>query len=80
MSKAGIDLSFRAYTRRDPVSGSTKTFLRDKHSRQSSRRLKEFQSCIASAMRGKTFRTGNARDNSVSVRSALASSAKQCAK
>ena len=80
MAKAGISLDFRAYARRDPVSGTTKTFLRKARSRQSSARLKAFQRCVADQMRGKTFRGGATRaENARAVRAAFASAAKGCA-
>lgn len=78
MAKAGVDLAFTAYSRRDPVSGSTKTFLRKAHSRQSSERLRRFQSCVADAMRGKTFRGGSAEENARAIREAFAGAARSC--
>lgn len=79
MAKAGIRLAFRAYSRRDPVTGVSKTFLRDARSRQTSPRLKAFQRCVADSMRGKTFRGGSATENARAIRSAFASAAKSCA-
>lgn len=71
-------LQFTPYTRRDPVKGTRGTYIRGAHSVQSSKRLKEFQSCVADAMRGKTFNSGNARENAAAVRNAFASAAKSC--
>ena len=77
MAKFAIQLT--PYTRRDPVKGTRGTYIRNAHSVQSSRRLKEFQSCVADAMRGKTFRSGNARENAAAIRNTFASAAKSCA-
>lgn len=79
MAKAGIRLAFRAYSRRDPVTGTTKTFLRDARSRQTSARLKAFQRCVADGMRGKTFRGASPAENARAVRNAFAGAAKACA-
>ena len=80
MAKAGISLNFTAYSRRDPVTGTKKTFLRNAHARQSSRRLKEFQKCVADAMRGTTARGPDPAENARAIRSAFASAAKSCAR
>lgn len=79
MAKAGFALGFSAYSRRDPVTGATKTFLRDKHSRQSSMRLKSFQKCVRSQMEGKTLRGGDPASNARAIRSAFSAAAKACA-
>lgn len=79
MAKAGISLNFTAYSRRDPVTGSTKTFLRNANSRQSSAELLKFQKCVADSMRGKSFKTGSAEENARAVREAFSSAAKACA-
>lgn len=78
MAKRGIDITFTAYSRRDPVTGTVKSHLRKKRSIQTSKRLKEFQACIRNAMAGKTFRTGKAGENAKAVRLALAAAAKNC--
>lgn len=79
MAKAGLKLAFRAYTRRDPVTGVSKTWLRDARSRQTSPRLKRFQRCVADAMRGKTFRGASPAENARAIRNAFAQAAKACA-
>lgn len=78
MAKAGISLAFHAYSRRDPVTGSTKTFLRNAHSRQSSMRLKNFQRCVADQMRGKSFRGSSPEEDARAVRMTFAQAAKAC--
>jgi len=78
MAKAGFELQFRPYTRRDPVYGTRKTYIRKARSVQTSPVLLKFKSCIRSAMTGKTFRGGTAKENASSVRRALAAAAKGC--
>ena len=71
-------LQFTPYTRRDPVKGERGSYIRGAHSVQSSKRLKEFQSCVADAMRGKKFEGKTARERAIAVRNAFASAAKSC--
>jgi hypothetical protein len=78
MAKTGISLAFHAYSRRDPVNGETKTFLRSAHSRQSSMRLKNFQKCVRQQMSGTTFRGGDPTANARSIRNAFSQAAKAC--
>lgn len=79
MAKAGFSLGFEPYERRDPVNGDTKTFMRTVHARQSSKRLKNFQRCVADKMRGQNFHGQGARQDSSAVRSAFTAAAKSCA-
>ena len=79
MAKAGINIGFKPFQHRDPVSGETKTFLRPEHSRQSSPRLKNFQKCVRSQMEGKHFASGNPQENSRAIRSTFTQAAKSCA-
>lgn len=79
MAKAGFAMAFEPFSRRDPVSGEVKTFIRDKHSRQSSMRLKNFQRCVRQQMEGKSFRGGDPASNARSIRSAFTQAAKACA-
>jgi hypothetical protein len=78
MAKAGISIGFHAYSRRDPVSGETKTWLRSAHSRQSSPRLKHFQACVRRNMEGKSFRGGDHSANARAVRTTFAAAARNC--
>jgi hypothetical protein len=78
MAKAGISLEFEPYSRRDPVSGATKTFIRNKHARQSSRRLKALQACVRDGMMGFTARSGDHAANARAVRERLAATARAC--
>lgn len=78
MAKAGINLAFTAYSRRDPVSGTVKTFLRSAHARQSSPELQRFKACVAGAMRGFKATGGTPAERSRSIRNALANAAKRC--
>lgn len=82
-AKAGFDAGAFAgglYQRRDPVSGSVKTFVRNPHARQSSAVLLEHQKCVRQGMAGKTFKGGDARADSLAVRQTLASVSKGCAR
>jgi hypothetical protein len=78
MAKAGYPLELEVYERRDPVTDRKNSFVRSKHARQSSRRLKDFQACVAEQMRGKTFRSGDARSDALSVRMTFTQAAKAC--
>jgi len=78
MAKFTID--FTPYTRRDPVKGTRGSYIRKGTSMQSSKRLKEFQKCVAKAMRGKTWRGADKRANAAGVRAAFASAAASCKK
>lgn len=71
-------LDFEPYTRRDPVSGVSQTLIRNKHSHQSSPRLLAFQKCVRRNLEGHTARGGDARANSVAIRSGLAGAARAC--
>lgn len=78
MAKSGYDLQFEPYEHTDPVSGVRKTFIRKKHSHQSSQKLKNFQKCVRQKMEGKNFRSGDAKADSQAVRSAFTQAAKAC--
>lgn len=79
MAKAGFDIGFTAYSHRDPVSGSVKTVLRTKHSRQSSPRLRAHKACMRRGMEGKTFRGQGAVQDSRNIRETFAAVSRQCA-
>jgi len=79
MAKAGITIGLRAYQHRDPVTGTTKIFLRNAHSRQSSPRLKNFQRCVADAQRGYHPSGSTPAERSANLRAHLAQAAKACA-
>ena len=76
---AKFSLQFTPYSRRDPVTGERGNYIRNAHSIQSSKRLKAFQSCVADAMRGKTFKGGSPAENARAIRNAFSSAAKSCA-
>jgi len=78
MAKAGIDIGFEAYTHRDPVSGAKKTFLRDKHARQSSPRLIQHKKCVADRMRGFKPSGSTPRERAQNIRNALSAASKSC--
>lgn len=79
MAKAGIKLDFTAYSRRDPVSGATKTFLRNGHTRTSSPTVLRQRSCVASGMRGFHATGATPADRSRSLRNQFATVSKRCA-
>ena len=79
MAKAGISMSFKPFQHRDPLTGETKTFVRDSHSRQSSMRLKNFQKCVRSKMDGQSFQGGTKEERVRRQRMAFAAAAKSCA-
>lgn len=78
MAKAGIRLAFTAYSRRDPVTGTVKTFLRSAHSRQTSERLKRFQACVANEMRGFRATGATPAERARSIRNSFAQAARSC--
>lgn len=73
-----LALQFTPFSRRDPVTGETEQLIRNSNSRQSSKRLKNFQKCVREQMTGKTFTGSSARERSMAVRSALSAAAKAC--
>ncbi len=76
MARATLDFSY--YERRDPVSGTVDGFVRKGSARQTSRRLKEFQQCVAQGMRGFKAQGSTPKERSLSVRNRLATVAKGC--
>jgi len=76
--KRGFSLEFEPYNHRDPVSGTVKTFIRDKHAHQSSERLIRHKRCVRERMEG--FRPSGAtpRERSASIRAALAAASRAC--
>lgn len=79
MAKAGFTIPQEFWEHRDPVSGETKTFMRNSHARQSSPRLIKFKKCVADRMRGQNFRSGDAKQDSQAVRKAFTEAARSCA-
>ncbi|MDA8263314.1 MAG: hypothetical protein M0Z47_10845 [Actinomycetota bacterium] len=79
MAKAGYPLELETYLHRDPVTGQTNSFVRTKHARQSSERLRAHKQCVAEQMRGFTARGGDARQDSMSVRERFTQASKACA-
>lgn len=80
MPKTGFEIPQEFFQHTDPVSGQTKTFMRNTHARQSSPRLLNLKKCVAERMRGQTFRSGNTKQDSQAVREAFAQAAKSCAR
>lgn len=78
MAKAGFTIPEEFYEHRDPVSGQTKTFLRNTHSRQSSPRVIAHKKCVAERMRGFKASGSNARERSQSVRAAFTAATEGC--
>lgn len=78
MAKAGINIAIEPFTQTNPVSRERKTFWRNAHNHQTSKRLKDFQACVRSEMEGKTFRGQGAVTDSRNIRSAFTSAAKAC--
>lgn len=74
-----ISLPFSVANHTDPVTRKTELIVRNAHNHQSSKRLKDFQRCVAEKMRGKTFRGQGAVQDSVAVRSTFTQAAKGCA-
>lgn len=77
--KAGYPLELTVNLHRDPVTGATKSFVRTKHARQSSSRLKAHNQCVAEQMRGFTARGGDATQDSMAVRDRFTQASKACA-
>ncbi len=71
-------LEFTPYNRRDPVTGTKGSYIRNAHSYQTSKRLKEFQGCVREAMTGFTASGSNAKERSQSVRAAFTAAARKC--
>lgn len=78
MAKTGFPMGEERYPHRDPVTGETKTFYRDKHARQSSARLIAHKRCVADRMRGFKASGSTSKERSQSVRNALAAASKSC--
>ena len=78
MAKAGINLNFTAYSRRDPVSGTVKTFLRSGTARQTSPELLRFKQCVREGMRGFRPTGATPAERSRSIRTQFANVAKRC--
>lgn|GEM_PF-3208631 len=76
--KRGLDLAWEIYSHRDPVTGQTKQFARDKHARQSSPNLIRHKQCVAEEMRGFHPVGATPRERSQSIRQALAAASRRC--
>jgi hypothetical protein len=79
VAKAGIAVEIEPFQHRDPVTGSVKTFFRNKHARQSSVRLKRHQACVREGMLGFTARGGNAAQDALAVRARFTQVTQACA-
>lgn len=75
---ARATLNFTYYERKDPVTGEVGSFVRKGTARQTSRRLKEFQQCVASGMRGFKAQGATPRERSLSVQNRFTTVAKGC--
>ena len=78
MAKAGFSLEFEPYNRRDPVTETVKTFIRTKHARQSSKRLKEIQKCVRKGMDGYKASGATPKERSENIREKFAEVARSC--
>lgn len=78
MAKAGFSIDIEPVQHRDPVSGTTKTFMRNSHARQSSPKVIAHKRCVAERMRGFKASGSNARERSQSVRSAFTAATEAC--
>lgn len=78
MAKAGFSIDIEPFQHRDPVSGSTKTFMRNSHSRQSSPKVIAHKRCVAERMRGFKASGSNSRERSQSVRAAFTAATEGC--
>ena len=78
MAKAGFSIDIEPVQHRDPVSGTTKTFMRNSHARQSSPKVIAHKRCVAERMRGFKASGSNARERSQSVRSAFTAATEGC--
>lgn len=79
MAKTGFPVGEERFPHRDPVSGETKIFYRDKHSRQSSPRVIAHKKCVRERMEGFHASGSTPKERSQSVRNALSASSKACA-
>lgn len=78
MAKAGFQIPQEFFEHRDPVSGETKTFMRNSHARQSSPRLIAHKKCVADRMRGFKASGATPKERSMSIRAALSAASKAC--
>jgi len=78
MAKAGFSLEFEPYSRRDPVTDVVKTFIRTKHARQTSKRLKEFQKCVRKGMEDYKAPGDTPKERAKNIREKFAEVARSC--
>ena len=78
MAKAGFDVGFTLYSRRDPVTGTVKQFVRKSTARQSSPELKAFQQCVAKGMRGYKPTGATKEERARNLRAHFAQVAQSC--
>jgi len=71
-------LRMTPYQRRDPVSGSVGSYVRNAQSRQSSPELKKFQACVAKGMRGIRGTGATAAERARSIRNKFSQVAASC--
>lgn len=80
MDEAGLLAAegFQPYMRRDPVTGRRRVYWRRRHDVTRSPTLRAFHACVAERLRGRQYRTGDARRASLMVRQALSEASKAC--
>lgn len=74
-------VKWRLFDRKDPVSGVSKSYVRQKGgNRITSETLKKFHSCVREALQGKEYRSGTHKENTISVRTAFVAASHSCKK
>ena len=79
MAKQPFTLAVEIAAHTDPVTRKTTHIVRKAHNDQSSTRLKNFQHCVATHLRGHTYRGSGAVEDSIRVRDGFTAAAKSCA-
>lgn len=77
---AKFRIEFTPYTRRDPVTGTPGSYMRNSRSYQTSKRLKEFQGCVRNAMTGVEAPEGTHKERAQFIRKQFTDAAKGCKK
>lgn len=80
MAKAGFTVGQEYYQHRDPVTGSTKTFMRTTTARQSSARLEAQKQCVRDGMRGYKPSGATPAERSRDLRAHFTQVSKGCAR
>lgn len=80
MAEVNIAGWYEPYIYRNPRTGQTSIHLRVRHNRLTSQRAKDFRACVASDLRGLTFRGHGSAEDEREVHAAMTAAAKTCAK